>query len=264
MGAHASGDLASSLIVGRVFSILKSRFNDLEASSGSVTDTLRYCVDQANAAIGTHIKANPDDRGMGATLVIVVILHGQLYWASVGDSPLYIVRSGEIHQVNEDHSMAPRIAAMVAAGQLSQEKAAKHPDRNALTSAVFGQEVARVDCPDTPFDLADGDTIILASDGIQTLRNAEILKTVRRHGQRSSYQLTDSLLAAVMDLQDPDQDNTSIVVMKYAEGRVAAAAPALSAPIAAAAASTINDDLIDAFDDVVEEAPDALLEALSL
>ncbi len=262
MGAHASGDIASSLIVGRVFAILKARFKDLEASERGVSDCLRHCVDQANASIAAHVKTHTDDLGMGATLVIALILNGRLFWASVGDSPLFIVRSGEIHQINEDHSMAPRIAAMVAAGQLSQEKAATHPDRNALTSVVFGKEVARVDCSDTPLELQDGDTIVLASDGLQTLRNAEILKTVRRHGQRGSYQLTDALLRAVEDHQSPDQDNTSIIVMKYAATE--ATAPSPHPTMTETAMPDERGPRLEAVDGEVEEASDALLEALAL
>ena len=262
MGAHASGDLASKLIVGRVFGLLKTQIDVLETDPDGVQDTLLTCVEQANNAIRDHVRNEPDDRGMGATLVVLLLLRGNLYWASVGDSPLYVARSGELIRLNEDHSMAPRIKAMVAAGQLSAEKAAMHPDRNALTSAIFGAQVARVDCPATPFEMQDGDTIILSSDGLQSLRDEEILKTVRRHGQRSSHQLTEALLEAALDLRRPEQDNISVIVGKYA----AVQRPAhFEAPQSQAAQnSDIPEEVTDVMDLDVEEASDALLEALSL
>mgnify|MGYP001793391890 FL=1 len=262
MGAHASGDLASKLIVGRVFGLLKTQIDVLETDPDGVQDTLLTCVEQANNAIRDHVRNEPDDRGMGSTLVVLLLLRGNLYWASVGDSPLYVARSGELIRLNEDHSMAPRIKAMVAAGQLSAEKAAMHPDRNALTSAIFGAQVARVDCPATPFEMQDGDTIILSSDGLQSLRDEEILKTVRRHGQRSSHQLTEALLEAALDLRRPEQDNISVIVGKYA----AVQRPAhFEAPQSQAAQnSDIPEKITDVRDLDVEEASDDLLEALSL
>ena len=266
MGAHASGDRASSLVVACVFSLLKANISILEETEEAVTDTLKACVEQANATIREHVQLNPDDRGMGSTLVILFVLRDRLYWASVGDSPLYVIREGDIQQLNEDHSMAPRIAAMVAAGQLSREKAASHPDRNALTSAISGGEVTRIDCPETPFELRAGDTVILASDGLQTLRNEEILKTVRRNGQRSTFQLTAALLQAVLERQNPDQDNTSIIAGRFTalEGSV----DVLSQPEGTNAKNgewvEETDDIVDAFDADVEEASDALLEAMSL
>ena len=262
MGAHASGDLASKLIVGRVFGLLKAQIDALETDHSAVQEALLTCVEQANGAIRDHVRNAPDDRCMGATLVVLLLLQGNLYWASVGDSPLYVARSGELIRLNEDHSMAPRIKAMVAAGQLSAEKAAMHPDRNALTSAIFGAQVARVDCPATPFEMQDGDTIILSSDGLQSLRDEEILKTVRRHGQRSSHQLTEALLEAALDLRRPEQDNISVIVGKYA----AVQQPAHFEPAQTHVAPQpdMSEDSTDVMELDVEEASDDLLEAMSL
>ncbi|MEM1371665.1 MAG: protein phosphatase 2C domain-containing protein [Pseudomonadota bacterium] len=258
MGAHASGDLASSLVVGRVFSLLKANLALFEDKDANVPETLRRCVEHANHALEIHVTNKPSDRGMGATLVIVLILRGRLYWASVGDSPLYVLRNGELAQLNEDHSMAPSIDAMVAAGQMSANVAATHPDRNVLTSAISGDQIARVDCPDAHYDLKDGDTILLSSDGLQSLSDADILETLTAAGTWSSYETAAALLTSVTDLANPDQDNVSFMVAKY-NAHAASDVGTHRSQHSAQEADVKSDDVEE-----LEEASEALLEAMSL
>src|SRR6185503_8454051 len=91
----------------------------------------------ASQALHERIEQGDDSlRQMGSTLVAAVCADGALQWASVVDTVLYLCRDGLFNRVNADHSMAPVLAKLVAAGSMTAEDAASHPQRNVLRAAL--------------------------------------------------------------------------------------------------------------------------------
>ncbi|MES0863676.1 protein phosphatase 2C domain-containing protein [Ruegeria sp. SCPT10] len=266
MGAHASGDMASALVVSQVFAALKMRRNMLKSGDANIPALLKKAVGEANTAMSNFIKNNPDSKGMGATLIATVVRDNQLYWLSVGDSPLYLIRNGEIQKLNEDHSMAPQIDAMVASGQLSAEVAAQHPDRNCLTSAVLGEEIPRIDCPETPMALEPDDILILASDGLQTLTDGTILKLANKTAASSSAVVTQNLMSAVEAAAMPEQDNISVMVLQIDQMPVMSPEPKTERRIETQPVhrSAEEDAILAALVPDIEEAPDIINQAMAL
>lgn len=218
MGGHAAGDVASKIVVTEVFSELLFRSGGGPCKfEKEVTQTLRLAAMAANACLRDHVQENPDLQGMGATLVATVLVNRHLYWISIGDSPLFLFRNGELSQLNEDHSMAPQLDYMVQTGLLGAEDAKFHPDRNSLTSVLFGEQVARIDCPVVPFELQHGDVLIISSDGLQFLSDAEIAHVLRDYQAAPSAAIADRLMERVEGLGDPDQDNVSFSIVKLTE-----------------------------------------------
>lgn len=214
MGGHAAGDVASKIVVTEVFSELTFMRSDMVKYNACICDALNKAALQANDTLKQHVAAHPQNKGMGATLVSTVIVGGQLNWISIGDSPLYLFRDNKLMQLNEDHSMGKTIDMMVKIGVLSAEDGENHPDRNVLTSALLGDPVPEIDCPKQPFQLRAGDTLIVASDGLQFLTNDEIEKLLRDRPFSRSSEIVDVLMDAVRDLNDPDLDNVSISVVQ--------------------------------------------------
>jgi len=214
MGGHAAGDVASKIVVTEVFSELKfesANFSDFEAD---IPNYLTSSAINANSVVREHVKENPDTRGMGATLVSVVLVENRMYWMSIGDSPLYHFRGGKMQQLNEDHSMAPQIDFMVKSGLLDAEAGKNHPDRNCLTSVILGDRVAKSDCPKTPFELQVGDIVVVSSDGLQYLEDPRIQKILNRYRRKKAAEIAGYLLEAIEALADPDQDNCTFSVIK--------------------------------------------------
>lgn len=214
MGGHAAGDVASKIIVTEVFSELKFQSETVENNEQHMAAVLRETVMAANACINGYVTDNPETRGMGATLVAPIFVENRLFWISVGDSPLYHFRDGELKQLNEDHSMAPQIDLMVQSGIMDEETGRNHPDRNCLTSVLIGGEIAKIDCPTKPFELAVDDIIVLASDGLQFLDNDVIESILVENNDEPSSTIAHKLLSAIDELDDPDQDNISFAVIK--------------------------------------------------
>jgi protein phosphatase len=223
MGGHAAGDIASKIVVSEVYTDLLFQKGDPVAFEENITARLHSAAMNANDCLKDHVLAYPETHGMGATLVALVILRGKLYWISIGDSPLLLFRDGALIQLNEDHSMAPQIDFMVKSGLLAPDEGINHPDRNTLTSVLFGAEVPKVDCPAEPVGLRDGDILIVASDGLQFLTNTAIEAALRRNQTRHSDEIVQDLLRRVLSLNDPDLDNVSFSVVKvHRRGRTGA------------------------------------------
>ncbi|NKB26422.1 MAG: SpoIIE family protein phosphatase [Rhodobacteraceae bacterium] len=214
MGGHAAGDVASKIVVTEVYGELKFESANFSEFETQIPKYLLKATANANQSVREYVEDNPKARGMGATLVALVMVENRMYWMSVGDSPLYHLRGGKLSQLNEDHSIAPQIDFMVESGLMDPEVAKNHPDRNCLTSVLLGEKVAKSDCPGRPFKLEVGDMVVVSSDGLQYLEDPRIEKILRRYRRRKSAEIAEHLLAAILELADPDQDNVSFAVVK--------------------------------------------------
>lgn len=214
MGGHAAGDVASKIVVTEVFSELMFQSSDVDAMMADIGEVLRNAALAANDCVRAHAESNPETDGMGSTLLAPVLVNEKLFWISIGDSPLLLFRGGKLSQLNEDHSMAPQIDLMVAAGAITEDAAANHPDRNCLTSVLFGDEIEAIDCRDEPFIMEDGDILIAASDGLQFLDEHEIVSTLKQNLSKPAATIAKSLLDQLEALDDPAQDNVSFTVIK--------------------------------------------------
>lgn len=208
MGGHAAGNVASNMAVQTFNKHLTSHF-----PSANMSAVLREAVLQANNSIAETVRETAALKGMGCTLVGAVIDDRELRWVSVGDSHLYLIRDGEIHKKNADHSYGGFLARMAAQGKAIEPEAGF--SRNMLMSALTGDEIADIDCPETAVELLPGDRVIIASDGLDTLNHGKILSQLAKCG--SAKEGVDALLKAVQDAKMPRQDNTTVVVALVGE-----------------------------------------------
>jgi PPM family protein phosphatase len=206
MGGHAGGALASEIAC-------RTYLAAMATAAGGLSAQLEQALWQANTAIAEYVAQHPALNGMGCTLVGAALGPFGIEWVSVGDSPLYLIRFGKIELLNEDHSLAPELDKLAAAGKLSPREARNDPRRHFLRSALTGTEPELVDRPLRPLRLEPNDVIVLASDGIGTLEKAEILATVEAHAAAGAAGIAAALMRAVEAKGEPYQDNTTILVV---------------------------------------------------
>jgi protein phosphatase len=218
MGGHAAGDVASKIVVTEVFSELKLQSGNPDIFLQRGPEILNDAALAANGCVKAHTDNNPDASGMGSTLVATVFFQDRMNWISVGDSPLFLFRDGELSQLNEDHSLAPQIDFMVRTGKMDPEVGRNHPDRNCLTSVLIGGEIERIDCPEEPYQLRDGDTLVLASDGLQFLSDEKIQEVLVATQDENAATAAQVLLDTLNQLDDPDQDNVSFTIIRCSYG----------------------------------------------
>lgn len=153
--------------------------------------------------------------GAGSTLASVVIDGDKLYWVSVGDSRIYIIRNSEMVQVTNDHNYYTLLKQKADSGQITQEEARNDPRADALISFIGIGKGSLTDLNEQPFVLQNGDTILLCSDGLyKTLSDQTIAQILLANGQNPSSAAT-ALTQAVMAENKRGQDNATVAVVKY-------------------------------------------------
>ena len=210
MGGHVGGATASGLLS-------KTFVEAYPQASGPVVDRLRDCLEAGNKAIAEAIAENPELDSMGSTVVAAVVSSEGLNWISVGDSPLWLFRKGQLERLNADHSMAPVLADLVAKGDMTEEDAARDPRRHSLRSAVMGDDIHLIDVSSQPVAVEKGDRVVLASDGLLTLSNQEISAILKKTQDAPLEDSAAALIQAVEAAEHPYQDNTTILLYAPAE-----------------------------------------------
>jgi formylglycine-generating enzyme required for sulfatase activity/serine/threonine protein phosphatase PrpC len=210
MGGHAAGNIAANLVVSTFNAIVTKDFGKQE-----IPALLRAGLMTANEGLRKSVQETPALDGMGCTMVSIVAAKKRLWWISVGDSHLYLLRDRELIKQNADHSYGGYIDRMKAQGL----DVAPDPSlsRHMLMSAVTGDEIAEIDCPQDGLLLRGGDRLVLASDGLDTINAETIIKSAA--WSKSAKGLVDGLLKAVEDADRSRQDNTTVVVIDVLERR---------------------------------------------
>ena len=217
MGGHVGGATASGLLS-------KTFVEAYPQASGPIVDRLRDCLEAANKALADAIAENPELDSMGSTLVAAVVSSEGLNWISVGDSPLWLFRDGQLERLNADHSMAPVLADLVATGRMTAEEADRDPRRHSLRSAVMGDDIHLVDVSSQPVAVKKGDRLLLASDGLMTLSDQEIAEILKKTQGAPLEDSAEALIQAVEAAESPHQDNTTVLLYAPAEDAELAAA----------------------------------------
>lgn len=208
MGGHSGGKIASELAKNAFTGSLQ---NSVRASR---TQRLRAGLDEANGAIADRVKQEPGYEGMGTTLIAAAFADDGFHWISVGDSPIYLIRRGEIRRINEDHSMTPILEGLVASGQLTQHDADTDPRRSVLRSAVSGASIELIDRSQQLTAFGPGDILILATDGLDTLTDSEVHQICEAHRSHPDA-LAQSLLQEVENRNVNGQDNTTVFIVLH-------------------------------------------------
>lgn len=217
MGGHVGGATASGLLS-------KTFVEAYPQATGPIVDRLRNCLEAGNKAIADAIAENPELDSMGSTLIAAVVSSEGLNWISVGDSPLWLFRGGQLGRLNADHSMAPVLADLVATGRMTEEEAARNPGRHSLRSAVMGDDVHLVDVSSQPVAVEKGDRVLLASDGLMTLSDGEIEGILKKTRDAPLEESAAALIQAVEAAEQPHQDNATVLLYTPAEETGLAAA----------------------------------------
>jgi len=170
MGGHRGGEVASEIAVGHLRII--ERVRTLKELEGAVTT--------ANEMIRARAAVDPDLNGMGTTIVAMAVLAAvdpngslELGAVNVGDSRLYLYEAEKLVQVSVDHSL---VGELTRAGQLTEQEAARHPQRNVVTRALGAEDKVAVDGWVVPARL--GQRFLMCSDGLNNEVSDDVVESI--------------------------------------------------------------------------------------
>ena len=208
MGGMPAGAQASDIA-------LRAFLDSYPAINRPARERLRHALAHANREVGIAVEANPDIAGMGCTLVAALFFPDRCQWLSIGDSLILHCRNGHLERINPLHVYANDLEDMVRRGALSNDAAASHPDRAALTSAIQGSVLR--DVAQGERILEAGDVVVLASDGVATLNDTDIASICVQHAGADVVRIAETIIECI-DAQGKDaQDNATVIVVRHGD-----------------------------------------------
>jgi serine/threonine protein phosphatase PrpC len=237
MGGHAAGEVASRIAADTISEVLSLRSGDQseiirQLASLSPEDAVVYAVQLANQKIYQQAQTDVEQYDMGTTLTVVAFTSDTAVVAHIGDSRGYLLNSGGIHQVTQDHSW---VARQVREQRMTEEEAARSPLRNQVTRTLGVKDNVVPDVVSIP--LEPGSVYLVCSDGLSgALKNEEIAQVVL-----TTATVNESCETLVSHaLESGAQDNVTVACVAYGS------MPRGGMPIAQSASEQITEQLYPA------------------
>lgn len=171
MGGHVGGAVASKLAVDSIveyFSIEK--YLDIKLA-------INEAIDFANAQILGYVSENPELKGMGTTLCLLIIQDNCAYIAHAGDSRIYLYLNDkkQLHRITKDHSL---VQNLIDNNIITEDEAEKHPKKNVILKALGTQKNIAPEISSEAILPLNKDIFLLCSDGLSGLVTDDTIEAV--------------------------------------------------------------------------------------
>lgn len=151
----------------------------------------------------------------GSTLVACVVYQEQLYFASVGDSFLYLMRDGHLYRLNKEHTLLnQRLLENIRSGNMDRAKLEKDDEDEALTQFIGMDGMDEVDFFRKPFPLRHGDILLACSDGVGSVLSQQTILSCMDSGKPG--EICASIEKQIIMQGRRNQDNYTALVVKCA------------------------------------------------
>jgi len=158
-----------------------------------------------------QMQEQTDEEESGSTLLSVLIRGHKLYFLTVGDSRIYLLREGKLLQLNREHNVKSQMIERVAKEELDMEFYREMTGKAGLTSYIGVPELEMYELSYKPFVLQKHDVILLASDGVfGTLQEEKMIEILEEDFGNAAKKMRD----AVERAGNPRQDNYTGVMIK--------------------------------------------------
>ncbi len=210
MGGTAQGEMASQ----RTADILCKLFSDADTHEMALkqpTVFLKLALTKSDEAVHRDASLNRS----GTTLTALLLIGRRLYWSSVGDSRLYIMRGDEIVQATRDHNYRLYLDELMRQKRISrkQYEAELHRGR-ALISFIGIGNLPVFDLTQTPFVIFPDDIFLLTSDGLTGLLSELEIQSVLRSGGTLEQRADRLMQKALTRGHGLPMDNTTFALIQ--------------------------------------------------
>jgi serine/threonine protein phosphatase PrpC len=208
MGGHRHGEIAAQLAV----TTMTDAFQRLAVPM--LSSPAKFLIDhmqQIHDMIDQLTQERELVEAPRTTIVAAVVQRGVLYCAHVGDSRLYHFRDGHLLYRTEDHSI---VQSLYTKGIINKDDMSTHPYRHKVYSCLGGDVPPKIDLSDR-HELAEGDTILLCTDGVWGAVADEQIKRIL-----NSPSITDgvtTLLDIAENTSQEQGDNMSAIGLQWGD-----------------------------------------------
>ena len=216
MGGHKHGEVAAQLAV----TTMTEAFQRLAVPTlASPAKFLTEDIQQIHDTIDQYAQERDMLEAPRTTIVAAIVQRGMLYCAHVGDSRLYHYRDSHLLFRTEDHSV---VQHLYNKGMISKDDMSTHPYRHKVSNCLGGDVPPKIDLADRQ-ELAEGDTILLCTDGVwgvvadeqikHMLNNASIedgVTELLNHAEQVSHEQGDNMSAIGLQWGDKLSSNVAV------------------------------------------------------
>jgi serine/threonine protein phosphatase PrpC len=231
MGGHAAGEVASKIAVDAINEFICLTAGDeeitwpfgLDENMSYDGNRLKTAVRFANRKVLEATKERAEYEGMATTVAAVLVDGDTANLAHVGDSRVYLYRSGDIAsedgsdkpgsgltQLTSDHSW---VNEQIQSGVISPDQARSHPLRNVVTRALGGKADLQVEMQ--VHDIQPQDILLLCSDGLTTMIPDDEIARVLREKDGDIEEAARALVDAAN--ARGGEDNITVLLLKFEE-----------------------------------------------
>lgn len=205
MGGANGGNIASANAVTIVSEYISSSYHE-GMDSNSLRTLLQSALYGANVRLYDMANKIESLSGMGTTVVVTIVSNGVAHIAHAGDSRAYIIHDGELSQITRDHSV---VQTMVDKGQITEEEAKNHPNKNVITRALGVGEEVDIEYNEIPFQ--NDDCILICTDGLTNFVTHDNIERVVEDYDFDEY----PQVLIDMANENGGGDNITVVALKY-------------------------------------------------
>ncbi len=210
MGGYEHGGVASVTAL----TVLWDTFYSLNSTPSP--RKLRKAIEQANLGVYQASQRMGAVR-MGTTLTAANLVGSQLHIAHVGDSRLYLIRSGKATCLTNDHTTVGELVRMRV---LSPDKVRGHSQRSILNKCLGLTLFVQADITQVP--VQEGDVLILCTDGVWSVIQDDEFATLA-----ADHRDMDELSRQLIELSlERDSDDNASAITVHVERLPASTAPA--------------------------------------
>jgi protein phosphatase len=212
MGGAASGERASMLVlrtaIDLVFRQTKWTMEINESEFQEAVESLMASVRLIDRTLIEHARSEPRLSGMGTTLTAAYTVGLEAFIIHVGDSRAYLFRAGTLQRLTRDHTVAQEL---IDSGQVAPDSDKARRLGHVLTNYLGGPGGGGA-ADVHPIRLADGDRLLLCTDGLTGLVDeVEVARTLGLHAEPG-----DACRALVdLALERGGHDNVTVVLGSY-------------------------------------------------
>lgn len=212
MGGLECGDRASLTAV----SMMKLAVKKLPKKQVDIPHFLSEMLDYIDYEI-SHFDDLQTDKGSGTTLVSVFIENRKLYWASVGDSTIFMFQDGILKRITSRHNYRMFLDKLVENGKISAEQAENDPRQNTLLSYLGMGGIAYRDINSKPYFMRNGDMLLLCTDGVTDNLTVDELTSIIYDNYDDLYRCSKEITRIAAENNKNTLDNTTVVILQYTE-----------------------------------------------
>jgi len=213
MGGHLAGEVASKMVVDTMGDYVKSCQEKAEDEDpiycndetlSKEANRLLSSIHLSNKVVHQAACENNSYRGMGSTVSAVYFTEGTFIAANVGDSPIYLIRDGNIKLLSVPHTV---IAEQAALDPANAEKLGME-FRHVLTRAMGTEESVNADIYE--LQCFRDDILVISSDGLSDKASPEEIQ------QLVDGKESDAACRRLVDLANDrgGDDNITAIVLK--------------------------------------------------